>query len=248
MDTRPGQPSAADAARRIMREALKAALATLEAGTGIPYASLVTVAHDVDGSPLLLLSALALHTRNLEADARASLLFDASGSTGDPLAGGRVTVIGRVAKVGSEARGRSRARFLARQPSAEMYAGFADFAFWRLAVERAHYIGGFGRIVDLSSTEILSDVTGATALLAAEAEILTHMNEDHADAVQLFATRLAHAPAGDWRMTGIDPAGVELSDGERGIWLPFENRITTAKEAREALVSLTNRARRTSPT
>lgn len=248
MDNRPGQSSAADAARQIMRSALKASLATLEAGTGIPYASLVTVAHDVDGSPLLLLSALALHTRNLEADSRASLLFDASDGAGDPLAGGRVTVIGRLAKVGSDDRGRSRARFLARQPSAEMYSEFADFAFWRLAVERAHYIGGFGRIVDLTSAEIVSDLTGTGPMLSAEAEIITHMNEDHLDAVQLFATMLAHAPAGDWRLTGIDPAGIELSNGERGLWLQFEKRITTPKEAREALVSLTNRARRASLT
>lgn len=246
MDNVSGHLTAADAARQIIRASLKASLATLEAGTGIPYASLVIVAHDADGSPILLLSALALHTRNLEADSRASLLFDASDGAGDPLAGGRVTVIGRLVKVGSEDRKRSRARFLSRQPSAEIYSGFADFSFWRLTVERAHYIGGFGRIVDLTSSQILSDLGGADALLAAEPDILDHMNEDHADAVQLFATRLAHAPGGNWRMTGIDPEGIDLSDGERGLWLQFENRITTPKEAREALVSLTNRARRAS--
>lgn len=243
MATTNRQPSAAEAAREIMRSSLKASLATLEVDTGIPYASLVTVGHGPDGSPLLLLSDLALHTRNLKADKRASLLFDASSGSGDPLAGGRVTVIGRLAPVEGDAVPYVRQRFLARQPDATMYADFADFSFWRMAVERAHYVGGFGRIVDLPAEKLLADVGRAAGLLSAEAGIVDHMNDDHADAIELYATRIAGAPAGGWRMTGIDPAGLDLSNGERGLRLEFDAPISTAKEARDVLVAMTARAR-----
>lgn len=244
MDTTKRQPGAAESAREIMLGALKGALATLEAGTGVPYASLVSAAFGPDGAPLLLISDLALHTRNLKADARASLLFDASSGAGDPLAGGRVTVIGRMHPVTGEAAAFVRQRFLARQPGAGMYADFADFAFWRMAVERAHYVGGFGRIVDIGAEKLLTDLAGAEALIAAEPDIVAHMNEDHADAVALYATQLAGQAEGAWQMTGIDPAGLDLSNGERGVRLAFDSRITSPGEARAALVAMAERARR----
>lgn len=236
---------AATVAREIIRGALKASLATLDAGSGFPYASLVTVATEPDGAPVLLLSDLAVHTRNLKADSRASLLFDASNGAGDPLAGGRVTVIGRMQKADAGALEPAQGRFLARQPSAQLYAGFADFAFWRMRFEGAHYIGGFGRIVDLPAAKLLTDLRGAEALVAAEAEIVEHMNDDHSDAVQLFATRLLGAPAGEWRISGIDPSGLDLVDGERGLRLSFASRVTSPAMAREALVALTKKARQT---
>lgn len=235
------QPAPGEAARSIIRAALKAALASQESGTGYPYASLVTVAFRPDGTPLLLLSRLAVHTRNLMADARASLLFDASDGAGDPLAGGRVTVVGRMQPTVADAV--VRRRFLARHPGAEMYVDFADFGFWQMAIERAHYIGGFGRIVDLAARDILADVGGADELMAAEADIVAHMNGDHADAVELYATRLCGAGAGAWRMTGIDPAGADLVDGVRGVRLSFASRVTTADEARAELVRLVQAAR-----
>jgi heme iron utilization protein len=131
-----------------------ATLATLEAGCGHPYASLVTVGLDETGEPVLLLSRLARHTTNLDADSRASLLFDVRDQTvGDPLTGGRVTVMGRAVPT---ARGSAAVRFLARHPEAEMYAGFADFRFFAMSVERAHFIGGFGRIVEIGWDELRS--------------------------------------------------------------------------------------------
>lgn len=243
METTGREPSAAEAARSIMRSSLKASLATVEQGTGFPYASLVTVGHGADGSPLLLLSDLALHTRNLKADSRASLLFDASDATGDPLAGGRVTVIGHVEKVAGSALDHVRQRFLARQPDAQMYAGFADFSFWRMRAERAHYVGGFGRIVDLGGEKLLDDISGAEALLAAETDIIAHMNSDHADAIALYATKLAGAPPGAWRMSGLDPAGLDLVHGGRGIRIAFGQRVATPGEARAELVRLAQAAR-----
>lgn len=241
----PIEPPAAElppaaAARLLMRRALKAALATLEAPTGHPYASLVTIATDVDGTPLFLISKLALHTRNLAADARASLLFDGTDAAGDPLAGGRVTVVGRARPT---ERGTARPRFLARHPHARGYADFPDFAFYELVPEKAHFIGGFGRIVDLAASDLLIDAAGAEALVAAHDDIVGHMNEDHAAAIALYATQLAGAPGGPWRMTGVDPEGIDLvCDGDT-CRVPFTKRVATPAAAREELVRLAAVAR-----
>lgn len=241
------QSTVAEAATSIIRSALKASLATIENSTGFPYASLVTVAFQPNGAPLLLLSRLAVHTRNLQADRRASLLFDASDGAGDPLAGGRVTVIGSMEPVLSDGPASFdwivRRRFLSRHPGAKMYVDFSDFAFWQLAVERAHYIGGFGRIVDLTSHQLLSDVFGAQELVDAEADIITHMNNDHADAVQLYATRFAGVKSGAWRMIGVDPTGFDLVDGDRAVRIEFARRVTNPDAARAEFVQMAKAAR-----
>lgn len=230
----------AAAARLIMRRALKASLATLEASTGHPYASLVTIATDVDGTPLFLISTLALHTKNLASDGRASLLFDGTDAAGDPLAGGRVTVMGRAMKT---MRPGGRERFLMRHEPSRGYADFPDFAFYELVVERAHFIGGFGRIVDIPAADLLINTGDAERVIAAQTDIVSHMNEDHAAALALYATELAGAPGGPWRMTGIDPEGFDMvCDGET-CRLPFTNRVTTPDEARQELVRLAGLAR-----
>ena len=233
------------ASRRLIRSARSAALATLDAGTGAPFASLVTVATAADGSPLMLLSDLAVHTRNLKADARASLLYDERGpgalEPGDPLTGTRVTLVGRIERVAEPAA--ERARFLARQPEAEGYAGFRDFAFYRLAVEMGHLVAGFGRIVDLKASDLLLDLAGADEIVAGEAGIVAHLNEDHADAVRLYATRLLGAPDGAWRVTGCDPEGMDIQAEGRTLRLEFPERVRTGTELRKMLVRLAGEAR-----
>src|SRR5262245_2774421 len=147
----PSDPAAA--ARLLMRRARIAALATLELGSGHPYASLVAVATEPDGTPLLLISRLALHTRSVGADARASLLFEERNEAAtDPLAGGRLTMMGELRPTQSRT---ARARFLARHRTAESYVGFSDFAFYALAAARGHFVGGFGRIVDLNRASLI---------------------------------------------------------------------------------------------
>jgi heme oxygenase (biliverdin-IX-beta and delta-forming) len=227
-------------ARSLLRAALKGSLATLRKGSAHPYASLVLTATDSDGTPLLLISRLALHTQNLSADSRASLLIDGTGTEADPMAGTRVTLIGSARPTTSAT---ARARFLARHPSAAGYADFPDFAFYALKVESAHFIGGFGRIVDISASDLLESVAGAEALIEAEPGIVSHMNEDHADAIELYATRLLGAGPGAWRMTGIDPEGCDLVLGARGLRLPFTLRVTNANAARQELVRLVGVAR-----
>ncbi len=156
------------------------------------------------------------------------------------MAGARITLIGSVQPTQSAT---ARARFLARHPSAAGYADFPDFAFYALKLESAHFIGGFGRIVDLGASDLLEPLAGAEALIDAEPGIVSHMNEDHADAIELYATRLLGAQPGAWRMTGIDPEGCDLVLGARGLRLPFTLRVTNANAARQELVRLVGVAR-----
>ena len=229
------------AAKRLMREARSGALATLIAGSGDPYCSLVNVASAADGAPLLLISRLALHTKNIHADARVSLMLDER-KPGDPLEGARVMLMGVAAKTDSP---EARRRYLARQPEAEAYAGFGDFAFYEIKPKAAHLVAGFGRIVDLAPADILLDLAGAEALLAAEPEVIAHMNTDHADACRLYATKLLGAADGDWRCVGYDPDGMELQNGRTALRLPFPQRVNSPGVLRAVLKQLADLARTT---
>jgi len=240
-----GSPSKAEIAadaRMLARRAFKASLATLDSASGAPYASLITVATDLAGAPVFLISTLARHTRNLAHDPRAAILIDGSGDLADPLQGARVTLHGRAEKVNDEVVKR---RFLAHHPEAAFYVDFPDFAFWRLAVEGAHYIGGFGRIVDLEPAELLVPLDGAEALAEAEAGIVAHMNDDHADAIELYALAFTGGDPGPWRMTGIDPEGCDIALGQDARRIVFSGPVTTPQDARKELVRLAEEARAT---
>lgn len=226
-------------ARRLVRSARYATLATVDRKTGGPYPSLVTAATDMDGAPIVLISRLALHTLNLEQNPVSGILFAEVGS-GDPLVHPRVSIATR-ARISDDPR--VRRRFLARHPDAAMYAGFADFAFWRLEPEGGHLVAGFGRIVDIPKEHLLTDLTGAEALSAAEEEALAHVNEDHADTVALYATQLLGLPPGDWRMCGLDPEGCDLADGDRFARLPFPHRVDGPAALRRAFQQLAEAAR-----
>jgi putative heme iron utilization protein len=227
------------AAKRLIREARSAALATLMAGSGDPYCSLVNVGTAANGSPLLLISELAVHTKNILADPRASLMFDERKS-GDPLEGARVMLMGTA--IETENADASR-RYLLQQPEAEMFAGFGDFSFYEFKLIGAHLVAGFGRIVDLKPEDVLTDLAGADALVAAEAEIVAHMNQDHADACRLYATKLLGAPDGAWRCVGCDPEGLDLQCERTGLRLPFPQRVVQPGALRVVLKQMADRAR-----
>ena len=231
-------------AKVLLRTTRAGALATIDRNTGHPFASLVNVATDSDGAPLILISRLATHTANLEADGRGSLLLAATGR-GDPLAYPRLTVIGSFACIARENADepRARRRFLARHPKSELYAGFADFAFWRLYVVSAHLNAGFARAADLTAAEVMTDISAAEDLLAAEESAVAHMNDDHAEALRLYATKLLGADDGPWRLTGLDPEGLDLALGDATLRLPFPHRVTTADELRNTVVDLAKEAR-----
>jgi hypothetical protein len=228
-------------AKILLRSIRAGALATLGRGRagGFPFASLVTVATDHDGSPLLLMSRLSAHTQNLERDSRASILL-AQGGKGDPLAHPRLTVIGRAERTADE---RVARRFLARHPKAELYAGFGDFSFWRLTVATAHLNGGFARARELTAAEVLTDLVGAEELLEVEASAVEHMNQDHREALALYAERLAGAPKAAWRATGLDPEGLDLMAGDRAVRVPFGRRVTGAGELRRLVKEMADAAR-----
>jgi putative heme iron utilization protein len=240
----PGDFDPKAVAKTLLRSIRAGALGTLDRNTGHPFCSLVTVATDVDGAPLVLTSRLSSHTANLEADGRASVLLAQTGK-GDPLAHPRLTVLGTFAPIARETAddARVRRRFLARHPKAELYAGFGDFSFWRMQVASAHLNGGFARAADLTAADVLTDVTGADEMVAAEEGAVAHMNADHPDAIELYAVDLLGEAEGPWRISGLDPEGADLILGDRTARLMFKERVTSSGALRQALVALAKEAR-----
>lgn len=228
-------------ARHLLRTAFQGALGTLDPDSGAPHVSLVTVATLPDGAPVLLLSDLAVHTRNLKADPRVSLMISEPVRPGDPLALARVAVAGRIARTEDTT---ARRRFLARHPDAAAYAAFPDFGIYRIALERAHLVAGFGRIATIEARELMTDLTGQDDLLASEEGAIDHMNQDHADALSLYATRLAGAPDGDWRASGLDPDGIDLVAGHEAARVVFPEPVPPGGSLRGVLVDLARRARK----
>lgn len=232
--------------RGLMRAASQVSLSTALArdGSGRPYASLALVALDHDACPLLLLSDLADHTANLKAKPELALLFDGTAGYRDPLAGPRASVLGRAEVIEDR---RLLQRFMRRHPGAEIYAGFKDFNLYRLQPESAHLVAGFGRIHWVEAADVLFDAASAAPLAEAEEDIVSHMNQDHADAVALIATRIAGCAEGSaetpWVLTGVDPEGCDLRCGRDFARASFDKTVTDAEAARVELVRLTKRAR-----
>ena len=233
--------------RELVRSRDRAALATALPGAGgegaWPYASLVLVAVDHDLSPILLMSDLAEHSKAIATDSRVSLLFDGTAGLAQPLTGPRVTLLGHAAKTDDA---RLRRRFLRHHPDAEMYAGFRDFNLYKVTLARAHLVGGFGKIHWIEPAELLA-LPPLPELAESEEEIVSHMNEDHADAVQLYATKLLGLGGEGWTMTGIDREGLDLRLGGMTARLAFDAPLAAAAEARPALVALVQRARAARP-
>jgi hypothetical protein len=192
-----------------------------------------------DAAPVLLLSRLARHTSNIFSDPRVSLLL-AEARVGDPLEGARISLVGTIATTDDPL---ARRRFIARHPSAAAYADFKDFSLWRIDVTSGHLVAGFGRIADVKARNLANDLADAAALIEAEESAIAHMNGDHQDALELYATRLLGAGPGPWRVIGIDPTGCDLMLGETVRRLDFSHRVTTPDALRKELVELARRAR-----
>jgi heme iron utilization protein len=222
----------AEFARRLLRSRDRGALAT--SLRGAPYASLVLVAADFDASPLLLLSDLAQHSRNIAYEPRVSLLLDATEGHPDPLAGPRLTVLGRAEAVNDRP---LLARFIARHPSASLYAGFGDFRLYRVEVERAHLVAGFGRIEWIEASELLFTLD-THVLAAAEPAILAQINDVYADAIAVYVQRVLGRAGSGWRMTGIDPEGIDLRCAGETARLDFRSPVLTPEAAHAAFARL----------
>lgn len=229
--------------RSLLRRSRQGALATLMAGSGDPYCSLVNIASHADGSPILLISRLALHTQNILADSRVSLMLDER-AAGDPLEGSRIMLAGRAEEaVGDDDAAILRRRYLNTHPSAEAFVNFKDFSFFQIRPSGAHLVAGFGRIVDLRPEQFLTDISDCGALLEAEQDAIDHMNADHRDTMNLYATGLLGADSADWRCTGCDPDGIDMQAGAATLRLDFPRRIVTAIALRQVLKALADQAR-----
>ena len=241
-------PTHAERCRTLVKPARSASLCTVALDPpGFPYGSLVTVASDDAGRPLLLLSTLAEHTQNLLARSEASLLItEPLGVHDQPLAVGRVTILGLCGLVPDDERGAVRETFLAQQPGASYYVDFADFAFYRLEPRALRYVGGFGRMSWVTAEDY--GVAESDPLAATAPGILSHMNGDHGDAVLAYAKVLAGLPdASSATMTAIDRYGFELAAitprGPRAARFAFDEPVSSNDEVRHAMVALVKRAR-----
>ncbi len=226
-----------DAMRQLIRRAKTCTLSTLRPPDGMPYGALANIATDVMGLPIVLISRLAWHTQNLLGDPRASVLVAELPETGDPLVGQRVTVLGRFEQADDAD---IRRRYLAQHPQAAMYADFPDFSFWRMTPASLHGVAGFGRIETLQPNDVFPPASGMAAL---EASAIAHMNGDHLDAVQLFATKLLQATPGDWRISAIDPDGANLASDGKSLRLNFAAPVLTAEALRKTFAALAAHAR-----
>ncbi|MEM0907827.1 MAG: pyridoxamine 5'-phosphate oxidase family protein [Pseudomonadota bacterium] len=232
---------AAALGRTLVHTAADAALGTL-GETGGPHVSHVACATAVDGAPLLLLSDLALHAKNLKRDTRASLLYVAPPQAGaDTNTRARVTLDGKLTPVTEAAPAKS--RFLRRQPAASLYAGFGDFQFYRLDVKAAHLVAGFGRITALPPAQLIADKAAAEVMAQMDEGACTHMNEDHLDALEAMAMGISGAQAGRWSAIGVDPWGIDLLKADECVRAEYGNVIGHPSGLRKALKDLTDRAR-----
>lgn len=239
-------PTHGERARTLVSSIKTGTLCTIaKEPAGYPYGSFVTFAMD-GGAPVFFISDLAEHTKNLRADERASLLV-AEGGEGDPLAHGRVTLLGNCRRLddGPE-REAAKAAYLDAHPNASYYIDYSDFSFWRLAVDGIRYIGGYGR---MSWVEV-GDWSGSEAdpIAPFARGIIDHMNADHADAMVQYCRVFSKATdTTAATMTGVDRYGFEMSaetgKGPRPIRLAFSSPISTSEEARREMVELLRRAR-----
>lgn len=230
-------------ARRLIRAAASASLATVAEGQ--PFASLVTPAAAPDLSPLLWLSSLSEHTRQLKAEPRCALLFTGTAEEANPQTAPRVTLTGLAEPVPEPEVPALKARWLARHPYAALYADFADFSLWRIRPGGALLVGGFARATRLRLADLLPDPKAVTALAAAEPDILAHVNADHADAVEAIADGLIGGGAGPWRLAAVDPDGCDLALGDRVLRHPWSAPVSDANGVRRELIVAARDARET---
>jgi len=209
---------------------------------GFPFGSVVPYALDERGRPLILISDLAQHTKNLEGDTRASMLVRAE-AAGDPQAHWRITLLGRMERPGEAEVARCHARYAARVPAAPSYQSAHDFAIWRMDVVRVRYIGGFGRIHWVEPEQYLRE-PGHSGFAEASRGIIEHMNEDHADALVDYCRGLRGFTPSAAELVAVEAAGffVRTEDPDDLVYFPFGAEIE-ASGAREAFVTLLKHAR-----
>ena len=240
------EPSFAECARTLVYLGRVASLSTLSRKQpGFPFGSVMPYGLDEQGHPIFLISTMAMHTQNLKADMRASLLVTQPEADGDPLGASRVTLVGNVQSVPESEVDAARKIYLERHANSRYWVDFEDFSFYRMDVIDVYYVGGFGvmgwvdaREYERSQPDPLADST---------TEIIQHMNADHKDALVLLAREFAHMESTEATMTAVDRLGfhvrVKTQDGMRGARIAFLREVSNPAETRKVLVEMVQRAR-----
>ena len=241
------EPTFAERARTLMYLGRVGSLSTLSRKQpGYPFGSVMPYGLDEHANPLFLVSTMAMHTQNLQADPRSSLLVTQYDSTGDPLGASRFTLLGNILPIPEPQIAEARKLYLERYASSKYWADFDDFSFYRMDVVDAYYVGGFGVMGWVSASEYYSAQPDPLADTAAE--IIQHMNTDHGDALVLLARVFAGIESQDVSMSSVDRFGfhvrLKTKDGTRGARIAFSREVTNPTEARKVLVEMVGQARR----
>jgi putative heme iron utilization protein len=240
------EPSFAERARTLVYMSRIGSLSTLSRKQpGFPFGSVMPYALDEGGRPIFLISTMAMHTQNLKADPRASLLVIQEDAGGDPLGASRVTLVGNVLPVPQADLSAARDIYLARQPNSKYWVDFEDFSFYRLDAVDIYYVGGFGVMGWVSASDYVS--SQPDPLADSMAGIMQHMNADHKDALVLLAREFAHIESQEATMTAVDRLGfhasLKTSEGMRGTRIAFSREVCNSEETRNVLVEMVRQAR-----
>jgi heme iron utilization protein len=240
------EPGFAERSRTLMHTRRIGSLSTqsLKQG-GFPFGSLMPYALDAQGRPIFLISTMAMHTQNLEADPRASLFVTEADTSSDPLGSSRVTVIGNVIRLSEPELASSRAVYLTSYPDSKYWVDFDDFYFYRMDVVDVYYVGGFGVMGWVAASEYYQ--AEPDPLLEWTSEIIRHMNADHRDALILLSKRFGGIEALEANMTSVDRLGFHVraktQDGVRGARIGFLREVRNPAQTREVFVEMVRQAR-----
>jgi len=240
------EPTYAERARTLTHLGRTGSLSThSRKQTGFPFGSVMPFALDDRGRPIFLISTMAMHTQNLQADPRASLLVTQADPSGDPLGASRVTLVGNVLPLPKSEVPAARELYLQRYDNSKYWVDFEDFSFYRMDVVDIYYVGGFGVMGWVSASEY--DHAQPDPLADSSAEIIQHMNADHKDVLILIARTFAGRDSQEAAMTSVDRLGfhvrVKTHDGMRGARIAFLREARNAKEARNVLIEMMQQAR-----
>jgi heme iron utilization protein len=240
------EPSFAERARTLMYLGRIGSLSTLSRKQpGFPFGSVMPYGLDDHGRPIFLISTMAMHTQNLQADSRASLLLTQDDGSGDPLGAARVTLVGSVLPLAAPEVPEARELYLSRYANSKYWVDFEDFSFYRMNVVDVYYVGGFGVMGWVTASEY--DRSQPDPLADSMADIIQHMNVDHKDALVLLARKFAHIESQEATITAVDRLGfhvrMQTQDGMRGARIAFLREVSNPAETRKVLVEMVHQAR-----
>jgi putative heme iron utilization protein len=241
------EPTFAERARTLMYLGRIGSLSTVSRKQpGFPFGSVMPYGLDQRGRPIFLISTMAMHTQNLQADPRASLLVTQNDAGGDPLGASRVTLVGEVLPLPKSDLAEARKRYLASYANSQYWVDFEDFSFYRMDLVDIYYVGGFGVMGWVAASEY--DRSQPDPLADSMAEIIQHMNTDHKDALVLLAREFAGIEAQEATMVAVDRLGfharLKTQEGMRGARIAFLREVNNPAEARMVLVEMAQQARR----